>query len=73
MRISLDPDACVGHGRCYALAPDVYDADEQGNCVLKVGAGADVPDELLDAARTGAENCPEGALTIEAGVTNSRR
>lgn len=63
MRIVLDADACVGHGRCYALAPDVYDADDRGHCVLRITG--DVPPGLEDAARAGAGNCPEDALTIE--------
>jgi ferredoxin len=63
MRILLDVDRCTGHGRCYALAPEVYDADDDGHCVLRVTG--DVPDEWADRARTGALNCPEQALTIE--------
>lgn len=63
MRIILDEEACVGHGRCYAVAPDVYDADDQGHCVVRFAG--EVPAEHADAARTGANNCPEAALTIE--------
>ncbi len=62
MRIRLDPDACQGHGRCYALAPDLFDADELGHCVLLVD---EVPPERLDDARNGVENCPEQALRLE--------
>jgi ferredoxin len=64
MRIVFDEARCVGHGRCYALAPDVFDADDVGHCVVRITG--DVPPELQDAARTGAANCPEDALTIEA-------
>jgi len=63
MRVVLNEALCVGHGRCYALSPDVYDADDQGHCVLRVSG--DMPSELHDAARVGASNCPEDALTIE--------
>ena len=70
MIIRIDPDACVGHGRCYAIAPDVFDADDQGHGVLRFGgddpAGpAEVPPALEAAARTGAANCPEGAILID--------
>ena len=65
MRIRLDEDACVGHGRCYAVAPEVYDADDRGHCVLRVGADGLVPTELEAGARTGADNCPEGAIVVE--------
>ena len=65
MRIVLDADRCTGHGRCYALAPEVYDADDEGHCVLRVTG--EVPAELADKARTAADNCPERALSVVDG------
>lgn len=62
MKIRLDVDACTGHGRCYALAPDVFDADDVGHCVSKLD---DVPSELQADARVAVANCPEVALTID--------
>lgn len=64
MRILLDEDACVGHGRCYALAPEVFGPDERGHCELLVGDDREVPPELEEQARLGASNCPERAITI---------
>jgi ferredoxin len=64
MRIALDTQACVGHGRCYALAPEVYDADDEGHCVLVFGEDQDIPADLEAKARLGAANCPEQALTV---------
>ncbi len=61
MRVVLHADACTGHGRCYALAPEVYDADDEGHCVLRAD---DVPTGSEAAARRGAANCPEGALVV---------
>jgi len=52
----------VGHGRCYALAPDVFEADDRGHSEVKVG---EVPPELEAQALAGAANCPEQAITIE--------
>jgi ferredoxin len=62
MKLILDEAACVGHGRCYALAPDVFEPDDHGHCVL---LHEDVPAELEDGARAGAANCPESAITVE--------
>jgi ferredoxin len=62
MRIELDVDACVGHGRCYALATEVFDADDVGHCVIKITD--DLPPDLVELARTGVSNCPEDALKI---------
>jgi ferredoxin len=62
MHIRLDADRCQGHGRCYVLAPDLFDADDYGHCVLLVD---EVPAGREDDARTGVENCPEQALALE--------
>ncbi|CQD17533.1 ferredoxin [Mycobacterium europaeum] len=60
-RIAVDADRCTGHGRCYTLAPDVFDADEAGHCVVLV---ADVAGELEAQADTAEKNCPESAITL---------
>ena len=62
MKIRLDAERCQGHGRCYMLAPDLFDADDLGHCVLLV---EEVPAGKEADARSGADNCPEQALTVE--------
>jgi ferredoxin len=62
MKVRVDPDLCVGHGRCYALAPDVFGADDFGHAEVLVES---VDGVLADQARLGAENCPERAITVE--------
>lgn len=64
MRINLDSDKCQGHGRCYALAPSLFEPDDEGYAVLLVGSGAPVPAGSEDAARLAADNCPEYAITV---------
>jgi len=60
VKISVNREACTGHAQCYAMAPDVYDIDEDGYCALDV---ADVEPGLEEQARRGAGACPEGAIT----------
>ena len=60
-RVSVDADRCTGHGRCYTLAPDVFDADEVGHCKVLVD---DVSGELAEHAALGEQNCPEQAITL---------
>ena len=62
-QVSVDVDRCTGHGRCYTLAPNVFDADETGHAIVLVG---EVSDELEAQAKTGEQNCPEGAITLSA-------
>lgn len=65
MRITLDSEKCQGHGRCYALAPDLFDTDDDGYAILLVTApdGTLAP-EQQDAAVLAADNCPEFAIAV---------
>ncbi|GAC1654580.1 MAG: hypothetical protein NVS4B6_31060 [Mycobacterium sp.] len=61
MHISIASEACQGHGRCYAMAPEVYTADDEGRGEV---LDAEIGDGLADQARVGALNCPESAITL---------
>ena len=63
MKVHVDEDRCEGHGRCYALAPAVFEPDDLGNAQV-VGDGTVAAGEE-DRARLAAANCPELAITIE--------
>ena len=60
-RVTVDAERCTGHGRCYTLAPDVFDADEVGHSIVRVD---EVSGELEEHARLGEQNCPECAITL---------
>jgi len=62
MKITLRRDLCSGHGRCYALAPEVYEPDDVGYCAPLFDI---VPEALHAAARLGATNCPEDAIELD--------
>ena len=55
---------CSGHGRCYVLYGDVYEADEVGYNRHREGE-FDVPAGREEDARQGARVCPERAITID--------
>jgi ferredoxin len=59
--VRVDAVACVGHGRCYVLAPEVFGADDRGHCVV---LHDEVEGELEEQARVGEANCPERAITV---------
>lgn len=63
MRVKVDETLCTGHGRCYALAPDVFAPDDEGYNAAR-GQVVDVPDGGDEAARRAVESCPEGALSV---------
>ena len=62
MKVSVDLDRCTGHGRCYELAPEVFEDDEAGYCVLRM---TEIPPELEQQARRAEGNCPEAAIRLE--------
>ncbi len=61
VRIIVDSERCTGHGRCYTIAPEVYEPDDDGYCQHLPGPA---PPELRDRAVLGAANCPEDAITV---------
>ena len=65
MRVAIDDEKCQGHGRCYALAPTVFEPDDIGQGQV-LGDGT-VPEGEQDQARLAAANCPELAITVEEG------
>jgi ferredoxin len=63
MKIRVDDSRCEGHGRCYALAPELIEPDDIGNG-HEIGDGI-VPAGLEDKARKAELNCPERAVLVE--------
>jgi ferredoxin len=69
MRVIVDLRRCQGHGRCYDLAPDVFEPDERGH--VDVAVLGDLPAVLQPDARIGVRNCPESALRLSAESSDS--
>lgn len=61
MQVTVDPDRCQGHARCWEICPEVFDLDEQGHGTVAV---REVPPEFQAKARDAARNCPERAITV---------
>lgn len=61
VRVKLDSAKCVGHGRCYELAPAVFGEDERGHCTVLL---EEIPPEHEKAALVAAANCPEDAIRV---------
>lgn len=63
MKLSVDAAQCTGHGRCYILAPDLLECDDEGYVTIR-GEPIDVPADQLAAAEEAAGTCPEGAISL---------
>ncbi|HMC40672.1 MAG TPA: ferredoxin [Acidimicrobiales bacterium] len=62
MKLQIDAEACTGHGRCYVLAPDLFEPDDYGHGAL---LHEEVPPGLEEQARLAVSNCPEQAISVE--------
>jgi ferredoxin len=62
MRISIDPERCEGHGRCWENAPRLVEDDEAGRGLVR-GDGIVTP-ELEEQARAAVRACPERAVVL---------
>jgi ferredoxin len=61
VRVEIDKEVCTGHGRCYSLAPGVFEPDDAGHGFV---ISTDLPEELRAQALIGVQNCPERAIAI---------
>ncbi|MEU1275551.1 ferredoxin [Streptomyces sp. NPDC005799] len=59
-RPTVDRALCKGHGRCYMVAPDVFDCDDEGFAV--VTDDATTPEQIAGLDRA-VSNCPEQAIS----------
>ncbi len=60
MKIKVDGDLCIGIGNCVALAPTVFEFDEENKAVVLAPSSVD-DGTLLEAA----ESCPMDAIQVE--------
>ena len=62
MKIRIEKSACVGNARCWAVAPELYQLDDDGYIATE---GFDVPEGMEQKARRGARACPERIIHVE--------
>jgi ferredoxin len=61
MRITVDPDRCVGSAYCQRIAPASFDLGDDGIAVV---LGADVAGAAAAAVREAESACPAMAISI---------
>ena len=64
MKVTVDPNRCEGHARCWDICPEVFALDDEGHAYVTV---EEVPAELEDRAGEAAANCPERAIIAGEG------
>lgn len=63
LHVQIDHDACLAHGDCAVVAPDVFVVDDTARVV------GDAPDDLLVAA---AQSCPSVAIVLTDAATGEQ-
>lgn len=65
MKPLVDQDRCQGHGRCYAIAPEVFEPDDDAGYAELLRDELSAGEEgLMATARQAADACPERAITL---------
>jgi ferredoxin len=64
MEVEIDLEVCVGHGKCYLVAPEVFEpGDDLGRAKILREVSSSEPD-LLRRTKNAVDGCPEGALRL---------
>jgi ferredoxin len=62
MHVVIDESICQGHGRCYVLVPELFDANEAGFGTV---TSAELDSSAIEQAAQAIASCPEGAIRLE--------
>ncbi len=65
MKVSVDFDLCESNALCEALAPDVFELDDDEFLHVKK---PDIGPEDVDAVRRAVAACPRAAITLDEGA-----
>ena len=60
MKVKVDRELCIGVSNCVAIAPTVFELDDQNKAVV-LDPGSVDEETIMEAA----ESCPENAIIVE--------
>jgi ferredoxin len=63
MKLLVDDKVCQGHGRCYRLAPELLESDDEGYITPR-GVPIDFPADQRAVAEEIVGTCPEQAISL---------
>ena len=61
MKVRVDAGVCAGFGVCLGLCPEVFELHDDGYAIVRVD---EVPQELEEAVRKAASQCPSRAISL---------
>jgi ferredoxin len=63
VKLTVDGANCMGHGRCYRMAPELLAYDDEGYVTIR-DQTIDVPADQVEAAEDAEGTCPEQAIRL---------
>ena len=64
MKVTVDKDLCIGCGVCEGIAPELFSLENLPTAEVLLSF---VPEDMREAARQAAADCPESAILVEEG------
>jgi len=61
MELRVDRDLCEANGVCTAIAPEVFDLDDEDELVI---LQPEPPEEMRDSIEQAVASCPKTALSL---------
>ena len=61
MKVNVDKNVCIGCGACQAIAPDVFEIEDDGLATAHGEINDNNKADVIDAS----ESCPTGAIKTE--------
>lgn len=62
MKVTVDFDLCESNGLCEALAPEVFELDDQDYLQVKQ---EEIGEDQVEAVRRAVAACPRAAISLE--------
>jgi len=62
IKAKVSKDACIGCGACQAIAPDVFELNDEGIAEVIVD---EIKSELEDDVQNAADSCPTSAIELK--------
>lgn len=59
MKLKVDKDLCIGCGACAAVAPDVFEIEDDGLATCMV---EEISEDVMEDAIDAKEGCPTSAI-----------
>jgi ferredoxin len=63
VKATVNGELCTGHGRCYSLAPEIFEPDDEGYSARR-DTPLDIAPDDEELVQMAVKACPEGAISL---------